>query len=229
MWLLNVGGPSWAEFQIQCIPCWLNDDVVGVFWFQLVYRQNPWCALCRALLFTDPFSGQMPFWKSPILAFYTPVRGMPQFSPQILGSVELVVFRTNAVFFHVFRGPAGSPQSLFWFEQAWACCLLSFCVVLRQHLQHGVARKCSNDHDAGSASLAAHTHLPLPSAKDASGTLTLPCRDALLCFGLWILVWPRNYQWHRSSAGCSLLSALDPDLVTLWKRGTNSIQVYFIP
>lgn len=45
--------------------------------------------------------------------------------------------------------------------------------------QHGVARKCGNDHDAGSSSLPAHTHLPLPSARDASGTLTLPCRDTL--------------------------------------------------
>lgn len=104
----------------------------------------------------------------------TPVREMLHISRRhILDCVELVLFRCNAVLFHVLCGPAGSPQSLFWFEQAWACCLLSFCVAPRQYLQHGVARKCSNDHDAGSSSLPAHTHLPLPSARDASGTLTL--------------------------------------------------------
>lgn len=103
----------------------------------------------------------------------TPVCGMLCISLHSLDCVELVLFICNAVLFHVSCGPAGSPQSLFWFAQAWACCLLSFCVAPRQYLQHGVARKCSNDHGVGSFSLPAHTHLLLPSARDASGTLTL--------------------------------------------------------
>lgn len=165
------GVPIWASITSEPLLCSL---------------QGP--ALHCSFLWAKCLSEKVWHWS------YPPAYAMPHFSPHILGSVELVAFRPSAVFFCVFCGPAGSPQSLFWFERAWACCLLSFCVVLRHYLQHGVARKCGNDHGAGSGSLAAHTHLPLPSAKDASGTLTLPCRDTLLCFGLWILVWPRNYS-----------------------------------
>lgn len=92
--------------------------------------------------------------------------------------------------YHVSHGPAESPRSLFWFQQAWARYLSPVSMWYSDNITStGLLGNAIVIIACGARVLSppSRTHLSLPSVQDASGTLILPYWDAPLHSGLQIV------------------------------------------